>query len=77
MCWSTLDEDIDVFVNTCRACSSGKDALPNPSLNPWIWLSRPWSSIHVEFAGPLLGKTYFVVVDAHSKWPEVLEMSST
>ena len=24
-----------------------------------------------------MGKTYLLVVDAHSKWPEIIEMSST
>ena len=31
----------------------------------------------MDFAGPLCGKTYFIIVDAHSKWPEVFEMTST
>ena len=33
--------------------------------------------IHIDFAGPLCGKSYHIVVDAHSKWPEVVEMGST
>jgi len=32
--------------------------------------------IHVDFAGPYLGHMFFIVVDAHSKWPEVEVMSS-
>lgn len=31
----------------------------------------------MDFVGPLFGRTYFVIIDAHSKWPEVFEMSST
>ena len=30
-----------------------------------------WSLVHVDYAGPIVGKMFFVVVDAHSKWPEV------
>ena len=30
----------------------------------------------MDFAGPFLGHTFFVDVDAHSKWPEVVMMSS-
>lgn len=33
--------------------------------------------IHIDFAGPFLGRTFMVVVDAHSKWPEVIEMKTT
>ena len=31
----------------------------------------------MDFAGPFAGKMFLIVVDAHSKWPEVHIMSST
>ena len=46
-------------------------------LHPWIWPSQPWKRIHVDFAGPFMGGSYLIVVDAHSKWPEVHHMSTT
>ena len=46
-------------------------------LNPWLWPAKIWVRIYVDFAGQLYGKTYFIIVDAHSKWPEVFEMTST
>ena len=33
--------------------------------------------MHADFAGPFKGKMFLLVTDAHSKWPEVVEMSST
>ena len=33
--------------------------------------------VAIDFAGPFMGKTYLLVIDAHSKWPEVIEMNST
>jgi hypothetical protein len=30
----------------------------------------------VDFAGPFVGTSFLVVVDTHSKWPEVFEMMS-
>ena len=33
--------------------------------------------MHVDFAGPINGVTYLVLVDSHSKWSEVITMSST
>ena len=50
---------------------------PSLDLHPWMWPSRPWKHIHVDFVGPIFDKTYLVVVDGYSKWPEVLEMTST
>jgi hypothetical protein len=46
-------------------------------LQPWIWPSKPWEWIHVDFAGPFQDKMFFIAVDAHSKWPEVYEVGNT
>ena len=46
-------------------------------IHPWIFPTKPWSRIHVDFAGPVSGCTYLVVVDAYSKFPEVVKMNST
>ena len=45
--------------------------------NPWIWPTRPWQRLHVDFAGPFNGGMFLIVVDANSKWMEVGQMSST
>ena len=47
------------------------------TLHPWIWPAKPWQRIHIDFAGPFMEKMFFIVVDAHSKWPEVILMTST
>ena len=31
----------------------------------------------MDFAGPSKGKMFLILVDGHSKWPEVIEMSTT
>ena len=50
---------------------------PHSPLHPWSWPTRPWQRVHIDFAGPLFGKTYLLLVDSHSKWPEIYEVSST
>ena len=75
--WPGVDSDIDTLVKSCEPCLSVKPSPPKSPLNPWLWPAKPWVRIHVDFAGPLYGKTYFIIVDAHSKWPEVFEMTST
>ncbi|XP_062519481.1 uncharacterized protein K02A2.6-like [Corticium candelabrum] len=32
---------------------------------------KPWSRVHVDYAGPFLGSMFLVIVHAHSKWIEV------
>ena len=57
--------------------SLGKQAPPAAPLSPWSWPTKPWQRVHLDFAGPFLNKMYLLAVDAHSKWPEVFEMSQT
>ena len=46
-------------------------------LHPWDWATAPWQRIHIDYAGPFQNSMFLVVVDAHSKWPEVIPVSST
>ena len=46
-------------------------------LHLWVWPSQPWQRVHIDFAGPIGGHTYLVLVDAHSKWPEVTDNPPT
>lgn len=48
-----------------------KSPAPAP-LHSSKWPTRPWACIHIDFAGPFLEKQFLVVVDAHSKWLEVV-----
>ena len=51
--------------------------MAKASPNPWRWPSKPWQRIHIDYAGPFMNKMYKLVVDAHSKWMEVITMAST
>ena len=44
---------------------------PPALLHPLGWPSTPWQRIHIDFA-TYECKHYLVIVDAHSKWPEVV-----
>ena len=75
--WPSIDKDIDDCVHGCTACQEVKTTEPLAPLHPWVWPGRPWQRGHVDFAGPINGKMFILLVDAHSKWPEVFEMSNT
>ena len=52
-----------------------KSPSPVP-LHPWEWPNRPWTRIHVEYAGPFMGKMFLVLIDSHSKWMELKPVCS-
>ena len=65
------------MVKACQDCQSVKSSPPAAPVHPWIWPSKPWERIHIDFAGPFQQKMYFLIIDACSKWPEIYEMPST
>ncbi len=75
--WPGIDKAIEEVVRNCQACQAIKNTPAVAPLQPWIWPSQPWRRVHLDFAGHFQGMSYLVVVDAHSKWPEVFPMAST
>ena len=75
--WPKLDEDIECLIKSCQRCQAVKNAPPVAPLHPWVWPAKPWQRVHVDYAGPFMGRQFLIVVDAHSKWPEVIEMKTT
>ncbi|CAC5370948.1 Uncharacterized protein K02A2.6 [Mytilus coruscus] len=75
--WPNLDTDIEITVRNCTACQNTQAAPPAATANPWIWPSKPWQRVHIDFCGPFLNEMFLIVVDAHSKWIDVIRMSST
>ena len=63
-------------VKLCEQCQLSRHLPPKVPLHPWEWPEHPWSRIHVDYAGPFLGKWFLLMVDAHSKWIEVGIVSS-
>nr|XP_034833643.1 uncharacterized protein K02A2.6-like [Maniola hyperantus] len=74
--WPQLNEDIDELVSNCARCLENRH-MPPKSSHEWVIPSRPWSRIHIDFAGPFMNKNFFIVVDAFSRWPEVLMVNNT
>ena len=75
--WPGIDAKIEEMTKSCERCQAVRNSPPAAPLHPWSWPSHPWQRIHLDFAGPFCGKMFFVIVDAHSKWAEVIEMKST
>ena len=75
--WPGLDKELEECARNCHECQSVKNSPAVAPLHPWLWPSKPWQRVHIDFAGPFQNKMYLIVIDAHSKWPEVVEMTTT
>ena len=75
--WPGIDADLEGKVKDCHECQANRKSPASAPLHPWEWPARPWARIHIDHAGPFQGKLFLVVVDAHSKWLEVVPVPNT
>ena len=75
--WPGLDSEIEELAKSCLECQAVKNTPPVAPLQPWVWPSRVFQRVHIDFAGPFQGTMFLVAVDAFSKWPHVFIMQST
>ena len=73
--WPKLDADIEKMVRSCYTCQLHSTKPQKAPLFPWDWPDEPWHRVHLDFAGPFLGKQFLLITDAHSKWMDVRPMS--
>ena len=75
--WPGVDVDIEQMAKGCTSCQQTKHAPPRAPSHSWTWPAKPWQRLHLDFAGPFMGTSFFVIIDAYFKWPEVFEMTTT
>lgn len=75
--WPKIDEDVEGFVRCCRSCAEAAKSPRKTDLESWPIPSKPWDRVHIDYAGPIDGLYYFLVIDAFSKWPEIFRTRST
>ena len=75
--WPHLDQELEKRARECESCQKGRKASTAAPLHLWSWPTKPGARVHFDFAGPFLGRMFLVIVDTHSKWPEILEMHRT
>ena len=73
--WPKLDSELESLTQSCPECLELKSNPPRAELHPWEWPEHPWHRLHLDYAGPVKGQYFLIVVDAHSKWVEVIPTS--
>lgn len=74
--WPGIDRDIEGMARSCQTCMLTANNPPKMTVHAWEPPSGPWQRIHVDYAGPINGTWYLIIVDAFSKWIEVYSVKS-
>ena len=74
--WPGIDQQIENIAQHCGQCEENPRQPTRAPLRPWLFPQKPWSRVHVDYAGPTEGKMILVVVDAYSKWIEAKVVTS-
>ena len=65
--WPGIDGDLEEKVKRCTPCQESQKSLPAAPLHPWEWPQKPWMRVHTDYAGPLMGHMFLILVNAYSK----------
>jgi len=71
-----MDSDIEDKMKHCHTCQENRNNPPPSVLIPWEFPQTPWERVHCNFAGPMEGKMFLILVDAFTKWLEVVPMTT-
>ena len=50
--WPGLDVDLENLVKSCEICCQTRKTPPKAHLLPWEWPEKPWTRVHIDYAGP-------------------------
>ena len=70
--WPCIDKHIEGHVYQCIPCQQNSREPVKAPIHTWETPRKPWSRLHIDFAGPFEGSMWLIVMDATSKWPEVI-----
>lgn len=65
-----ISADLESLVRKCHACQQQQSV---PAIAP----TRPWARLHQDYAGPIDGKMFLILIDAHSKWIEAVHTKTS
>ncbi|XP_039303912.1 uncharacterized protein K02A2.6-like [Solenopsis invicta] len=74
--WPNMDKEIEELARSCTNCCSNRPDPPSAPLHPWQFPEKPWQRLHIDLAGPLQNRMFLIIMDAHTKWPEVYDMKT-
>ena len=74
--WPAMDDAITDVARKCVSCLE-HSSLPPQQAAKWNWPTGPWKRLHIDYAGPFMGKMFLVIVDSYSKWLDVFPLQGS
>ena len=56
--WPRIDQELEHCVKFCEQCQINRKTPPVSPLQPWSWPTRPWSRVHIDYAGENVSASY-------------------
>ena len=75
--WPKMDAHLEQKVRQCSPCQENRKSPPEAPLHLWEWPHKSCVRLHLDYAGPFLGKMFLNAIDAHSKWMEAFPMNTS
>ena len=72
----SIDKMVEETVESCIPCQASKHKSEREPIIATPLPARPWSSLSMDFAGPINGDYAMVLIDEYSRYPEVEIISS-
>ncbi len=72
--WPKIDEQIEFVVRNCNDCQMQQPLPAAAPVHPLVWPNIPWYRLHLDYAGPFHGRMWLILVDATSKWAEIIPL---
>ena len=62
--WPQMDKQIEALASNRVTCQASRHLPPVAPIQPWSFPDRPWSRLHMDYAGHINNHMLLVVVDA-------------
>ena len=74
--WSNIGSEIEMTVKSYKPCQIHQALPAKAPIHPWEKTTAPWMRIHIDFAGPSLGKMFLIIYDSYWKWTDAIPNSN-
>ena len=72
-----IDSEIEMTVKSCKSCQINHTMPAKAPIHPWEKTTAPWMRIHIDFAGPFLGKMFSIIYNSYFKWIDAIMTNIT